>query len=116
MKKVNGAAAAFLPARYRRLQARLGQIGWVALGSVLERKLPGQGGPRYQWSRRVEGKTVTVALSAEQFTWLRQAIANQRQAEMWLSQMHQLTLAHMWKHLPSTSRRKQLSKKTLGVN
>lgn len=116
MKKAKADADASLPASYRRLRARLEQIGWIALGSVLERKLPGQGGPRYQWSRRVAGKTVTVALSAEQFAWLQQAIANQRKAESLLSQMHQLTLDYMWKHLPSTSRRKRLSKKTLGLN
>jgi hypothetical protein len=109
-------ADAKLPARYRRLRARLEQTGWVALGSVLERKLPGGGGPRYQWSRRVEGKTVTVALSAEQFAWLKAAIANQRKVESLLSQMHLFTLDYMWKHLPSTSRRKRLSKKTLGLN
>jgi hypothetical protein len=94
----------------------LTQTGWVALGSVLERKLPGGGGPRYQWSRRVEGKTVTVALSAEQFAWLKEAIANQRDLESLLSQMHRLTLDYMWKNLPSTVRRKRLSRKTLGLN
>lgn len=105
-----------LPATYRRLQAQLGQTGWVALGSVLERDKPGQGGPRYQWSRRVEGKTVTVALSAEQFSWLTQAIANQRQVWETLERMHLIALEHMWKNLPSTSRRKRLSKRTLGTN
>jgi hypothetical protein len=116
MKRTSSQAGAPLPASYRRLQERLQQIGWMALGSVLERKSPGQGGPRYQWSRRVAGKTVTVALSAEQFAWLKQAIANQRKAESLLDQMHQLTLDYMWKHLPSTSHRKRLSKKTLGLN
>jgi hypothetical protein len=116
MKRAKSNVEAPLPASYRRLRARLEQIGWIALGSVLERKLPGQGGPRYQWSRRVEGKTVTVALSPEQFAWLKRAIANQRKAESLLSQMYQLTLDYMWKHLPSTSRRKRLSKKTLGLN
>jgi len=116
MKKVQPPGPAPWPAAYRRLQARLAQVGWVALGSALERKLPGAGGPRYQWSRRVEGKTVTVALSSEQFAWLKKAIANQRRAESLLSQMHQMTLAYMWKHLPSTYRRKRLSKKTLGLN
>jgi hypothetical protein len=115
MKKVK-AANAPLPASYRRLLARLQQIGWIALGSVLERSLPGQGGPRYQWSRRVEGKTVTVALSAEQFAWLKAAITNQRKVESLLNQMHQLALDYMWKKLPSTTRRKRLSKRTLGVN
>ena len=91
-------------------------MGWIALGSVLERGLPGQGGPRYQWSRRVQGKTVTVALSSEQFAWLKLAITNQRQVETLLAQMHRMSLEYMWKTLPSTSRRKQLSKKTLGIN
>lgn len=104
-----------LPAAYRRLQKRLAQTGWIALGSLLERKLPGQGGPRYQWSRRVGGKTVTVALSAEQFAWLKTAIANQRKVWDLLDQMNQLTLNYLWKNLPSTVRRKRLSKKTLGT-
>jgi hypothetical protein len=104
------------PPSYRRLLARLQQIDWIALGSVLERNLPGQGGPRYQWSRRVDGKTVTVALSAEQFAWLKAAIANQRKVELLLNQLHQITLHYMWKKLPSTTRRKRLTKKTLGLN
>jgi len=116
MKQLKAALEGQLPAAYRQLRARLGQIGWLALGSLLERKLPGQGGPRYQWSRRVEGKTVTIALSAQQFAWLKQAIANQRDIEDLLNQMHQQTLSYMWKHLPSTSRRKKLSKKNLGLN
>ena len=116
MKKPRASPLTFLPASYRRWRARLGKTGWVALGSVLERNLPGRGGPRYQWSRRVEGKTVTVALSPEQFAWLKQAIANQRQVESLLSQMRQLTLRYMWKNLTSTSRRKRLSNKTLGLN
>lgn len=105
-----------LPRQYHRLQARLGAIGWMALGSVVERNQPGQGGPRYQWSRRVEGKTVTVALSAEQFAWLSQAIANQREAWGIMEQMHRLSLDYLWKNLPSTTRRKRLNKKTLGIN
>ena len=67
------------PAAYQRLRQRLAKTGWIALGSLLERDQPGQGGPRYQWSRRIGGKTITVALSAEQFAWLQGAIANQRE-------------------------------------
>ena len=89
------------PPAYRRLRARLAQSGWIALGSVLERKLPGQGGPRYQWSRRVQGKTVTVALSAQQFAWLKAAIANQRKVWGLLEEMNQLTLEYMWKPCPA---------------
>jgi hypothetical protein len=78
--------------------------------TVLKRSQPGQGGPRYQWSRRVGCKTVTVALRAEQFAWLKEAIANQRQVWDILLQMQRQTVAYMWKSLPSTSRRKRLSK------
>jgi len=108
--------AAPFPATYRRLQERLGATGWIALGSVLERNQPGRGGPRYQWSRRVEGKTVTVALSQAQFAWLKTAIANQRAVWKALARMQQLSLQHMWKNVPSTARRKVLSAKTLGLN
>ena len=105
-----------LPAAYQRLQQRLGGIGWVALGSVLERDHTRPGGPRYQWSRRVGYKTVTVALSAEQFEWLKLAIGNQRKAWDLLAQMQRMTVEHMWKTIPSTKRRKRLSKKTLGIS
>jgi hypothetical protein len=114
--KTRSAPLPDLPAAYRRLRQRLSQVGWIALGSVLERGQPGQGGPRYQWSRRVGQKTVTVALSAEQFAWLQAAITNQRQVWDLLLQMQHQTVAYMWKHLPSTTRRKRLSKKTLGLN
>lgn len=105
-----------LPAAYRRLQQRLARLNWVALGSLVERTRPGQGGPRYQWSRRVAGKTITVALSKEQFQWLKNAIANQRSAQEILARMHHLTLQHLWKKLPGPPRRKRLSHKTLGLN
>ena len=101
---------------YERLRTQLGQTGWIALGTLIERGLPGQGGPRYQWSRRVGRKTVTVALSAEQFRWLKSAIANQRKAWDLLSRLQQLSLKFMWKHLPTAPRRKSLSNKTLGLN
>ena len=116
MKKKPASSQPRLPAAYRRCQDQLARIGWVALGTVLERRRPGQGGPRYQWSRRVEGKTITVALSAEQFAWLKAAIANQRQAWKTLEQMHRCTLHHMWQNLPGTTRRKKLSHRTLGLN
>ena len=103
------------PDAYRGLRAQLAKVGWVALGSVLERGKPGQGGPRYQWSRRVGGKTVTVALSLEQFEWLQGAIQNQREVWDLLTRMQQMSIDYMWKNLPSTKRRKRLSNKTLGL-
>jgi hypothetical protein len=105
-----------LPAQYERLRQKLSKIGWIALGSLVERNKPGQGGPRYQWSRRVGTKTVTVALSAEQFQWLQHAIANQREVWDILMQLQQLTAQHLLENLPNPSRHKRLSKKRFGLN
>jgi len=104
------------PPTYRKLQRRLAAAGWIALGSLMERSQPGQGGPRYQWSRRVGPKTITVALSAEQFEWLKTASANQRQVWDTLKKMQQLAAEHVFKNLPNPSRRKCLTKKQLGIN
>jgi hypothetical protein len=104
------------PAPYRQLQKQLAQTGWIALGSLVERSQPGQGGPRYQWSRRVGPKTITVALSAEQFAWLKTAIANQRQVWDTLMQMQQITAEYVLMNLPNPPRRKRLTKKSLGLN
>ena len=105
-----------LPAQYKRLRQKLSDIGWIALGSLVERNKPGQGGPRYQWSRRVGPKTVTVALSLEQFEWLQHAIANQREVWDILMHLQQLTAQHVLNNLPNPPRRKRLSKKKLGLN
>lgn len=105
-----------LPPEYRRLRDKLSRIGWIALGSLVERDKPGQGGPRYQWSRRVGAKTVTVALSAEQFGWLKQAIGNQREVWDILMELQRLTAEHALQNLPSPPRRKRFSKKRLGLN
>jgi hypothetical protein len=105
-----------LPPEYQRLRHKLSKIGWIALGSLVERSKPGQGGPRYQWSRRIGLKTITVALSVEQFDWLRQAISNQREVWDILMQLQQMTAEHALQNLPGPPRRKRLSKKRLGLN
>lgn len=105
-----------LPRDYQRLRRRLSNISWIALGSLVQRDKPGQGGPRYQWSRRVGPKTLTVALSAEQFNWLKQAITNQREVWDILMQLQQLTAHHVLENLPGPPRRKRLTKKRLGLN
>jgi hypothetical protein len=105
-----------LPLEYHRLRQSLAQTDWIALGSLVERTAPGQGGPRYQWSRRVGRKTVTVALSPEQFAWLKKAIATQRSVWETLMRMQHLAARHVLQNLPNPRRRKRLSKKRLGLN
>ena len=62
-----------LKAEYRRLRARLGKTGWISHGYVQDRG-PGAGGPCYQWTRKERGKTVSVALSKEQYEQMNKAI------------------------------------------
>lgn len=101
-------------ARYRRLLRQLTQLGYLSQGSVFERA-PGQQGSRYVWTRKVKAKTVTVALSEQQFHWLTKAVANQRQLEQIVAQMQTLSRQVLFETVPGVPRRKRLGKKILGL-
>ena len=110
--KVNRIA---LKAQYARLKTQLARSGWISQGYVQDRG-PGAGGPHYQWTRKERGKTVSVALSREQYEALAEAIQNWREIERILDRMQQLTRQFIFGTLPDTRRRKPLSKKVLGLN
>lgn len=97
-----------------RLQACLAQPGWISEGYVQNRG-PGAGGPCYQWTRKVKGKTVSVALSREQYEWLAAAIANWRTVQATLKAMQRLSREVLFSTVPGTRRRKRLGKKVLGL-
>jgi hypothetical protein len=101
-------------ATYARLARRLASVGWISEGYVQDRG-PGAGGPHYQWTRKVRGKTVSVALSREQFEWLQAAIANWRDVQQTLKQMQRLSRKTLFERLPHPPRRKRLGKKVLGL-
>ena len=103
-----------LEAAYGRLRQRLAAAGWISEGYVQDRG-PGAGGPHYQWTRKVRGKTVSVALSREQYQWLGQAIANWRQLQQTLKAMQQLSRRVLFETVPHPPRRKRLGKKVLGL-
>jgi len=103
-----------IQAEYARLRARLAALGWISHGYVQDRG-PGAGGPCYQWTRKVKAKTVSVALSQEQYTALRQAIENWRQAQQILQRMQALSREVIFGTLPNPPRRKRLGKKVLGL-
>jgi cyclopropane fatty-acyl-phospholipid synthase-like methyltransferase len=104
-----------LEVRYAGLRQRLAQIGWISHGYVQDRG-PGAGGPCYQWTRKVKAKTVSVALSAEQFAALKSAIENYREVQMILAEMQSLSRQVIFETLPNPPRRKRLGKKVLGLN
>jgi hypothetical protein len=99
---------------YAQLKAQLAQTGWISEGYVQARG-PGAGGPSYPWTRKVKGKTICVALSKEQYDWLKEAIANWRQVQETLRQMQRLSREELFESLPNPRRRKQLGKKILGL-
>ena len=101
-------------ALYSQLRQRLAQIGWISEGYVQNRG-PGAGGPCYQWTRKVKGKTVSVALSKEQFEWMQAAIAHWRQAQAILKEMQRLSRRVLFETVPNPPRRKRLPKRVLGL-
>ncbi len=113
MKKTSPSPTRLTPA-YRQLQRRLGRIGYLSQGSVFERA-PHQQGSRFVWTRKVRAKTVTVALSKEQYRWLRRAVANQRELERTMRQMQKLSRQILFRTVPGVHRRKPLNKNVLGL-
>jgi len=108
------ALAPRLTAHYRQLQRQLSRIGYLSQGSVIERR-PNQQGSRYIWTRKLQAKTVTVALSKEQYQWLRQAVTNQRKLERIVAQMQRSSHKILFENFPEPRRRKSLSRRVLGL-
>lgn len=101
---------------YARLRRALSQVGYISQGSVQDRTARTGGGAGYQWTRKVAQKTVTVALTPEQFTQLRKAIENYRQLRQHLRAMEQLSRKIIFQTAPHPRRRKSLPLRVLGIN
>lgn len=110
----HNASSARAAQAYECLRTRLANVGWISQGYVQDRG-PGAGGPCYQWTRKVKAKTVSVALSREQYEWLREAIANWRTVQQILRDMQRLSRQVLFATVPNPPRRKRLAKKTLGL-
>ena len=89
--------------RYRELAHQLADIGYIASGSVALRynrcgkptcrchaDPPTLHGPYYQWTAKVDGKTVNRRLSEREAELYNEWITNDRQARALLSQMRDL--------------------------
>jgi len=101
---------------YERLRRRLARLGYISQGSVVDRsqlKTPRSG---YQWTRKLSRKTITLALTQQQFQALRQAIRNRRTLAKTLQRMEELSRRILFASVPNTRRRKPLRPKALGAN
>jgi cyclopropane fatty-acyl-phospholipid synthase-like methyltransferase len=114
MPTANNLPLAQYEAQYARLRHQLAKLGWISEGYVQNRG-PGAGGPCYQWTRKVKGKTLSVALSKQQFEWLQQAIAQWREAQDLLREMQRLSRRVLFETVQHPPRRKKLGKKVLGL-
>lgn len=102
--------------RYQQLRRQLAGTGYISQGSVQDRTSRQGGGAGYQWTRKVAQKTVTVALSAEQFERMKQAVNNYRRLREQIRQMERLSREILFAETPNPHRRKSLPKKVLGTN
>ena len=104
-----------LPLQYHRLCASLASLGYISQGSVVDRSELRHPRSGYQWTRKVARKTITVALSREQFLALRTAIQNRRALQKTIAKLEKLSRQILFGKLPDTRRRKPLPKKVLGT-
>jgi hypothetical protein len=101
---VTKAELAQLRREYRTVQDQIRRLGFVAPGSVLERYTvcgtpgcrchadpPTRHGPYFQYTRKVDGKTLTRRLTAAQADRYREWIANRRRLDELTEQMDQLS-------------------------
>ena len=109
-----------LPRNYQQLQLALSRIGYFRRGTLLKRFMPcGKPGcacqatpprlhgPYYQWTHKVEGKTVTLRLTAEQAELLAGWIATGREMDRIITEMQRLSLQatdRVLKQLPPPTR------------
>ena len=90
------------------IRKELGNIGLVSHGYVQDRG-PGAGG------RKVRAKTVSVALSKEQFAAMSAAIANWKALKARLARLEELSRLVIFRTTPDTRRSKRPTNATLGI-
>lgn len=104
-----------LQRQYQGLCASLASTGYISQGSVLDRSTLRPRRSGYQWTRKVARKTITVALSLEQFEALRQAIENRRRLQRTIGKMETLSRRILFDTTPDTRHHKPLPKRVLGL-
>jgi hypothetical protein len=109
MSKKKAALLDSLQRRYRSLAGSLAGIGYISQGSVVDRSQLRPPRSGYQWTRKVAQKTVTIALSPEQFHQIRKAVENRRRLAKTLTEMETLSRRILFHSLPDTHRRKPLN-------
>ena len=100
--------------RYSQLQQQLEGLPWILNGSVRpvqQRPDSPTANTTYVWTRKVKGKTVSVALSKEQYLAFKHAIDANRKLEKTLKQMRELSQDTLLDTIPGVKKKPRLGKK-----
>lgn len=88
--------------------------GYILQGSVMRRHLQRTGsrgpkayGPYFLWTRKVDNKTVTLALTYEQAQIIEQAVRANRQMEQRLAKLRALSQQIIFAITPCVTKRKR---------
>jgi len=96
-----------LKTAFRALDRAVRRRPWLVQGSVnrVAPKTP-SASVTYTWTRKVQAKTVTVALSRQQSAAFRQAIEANRRIEAALSRLRRVSQAALLMELPGVTKRR----------
>jgi hypothetical protein len=94
-----------LQRRYQKLKEELRQLNWISQGSVINDRANA-----WRWTRKVQAKTVTLALSAPQAALYQQAIGEHRKLEVILREMRDISQRVLLGSAPGVRRRKRQPK------
>jgi len=95
--------------RYRQLQEQLRDLPWIVNGSVVAiSPKTDTANTTYVWTRKVKAKTVTRALTKEQYEAFRQAIEANRRIEKVLKSMRMISETTLLNSLPGVTKKPRL--------
>jgi hypothetical protein len=100
--------------RYARQRRDVVPKGWICMGSVVARtytRIVGEQkkrfGPYYSWTRKLNNKTVTTALTRQQFELIRQAIQRHQSLNKTLAALCEISIRYILSTTPCVSKRKR---------
>jgi|TARA_Y100000031_G_scaffold139282_1_gene165861 hypothetical protein len=102
-----------LKARFESLRNSLASSPWILQGSVNEKPPPPDSTSArttYTWTRKLRGKTATVALSPQQARAFQRAIAANRRLEKKLEAMREITQKALTESLPGVKKTRDSKK------
>lgn len=100
--------------RYEQQRRSIVPKGWICTGSAVARtytrtigKQKKRFGPYYSWTRKFKNKTVTTALTRQQFDLIGQAIRRHQSLNNILAELREISIRYILSTTPCVSKRKR---------